>query len=60
MSKPIKLNETLTLRDASGATLRIFVPEDALNELLAERDSLRQQVAEQQQKIVELQADCAG
>jgi chromosome segregation ATPase len=55
MSSPIKLNETLELRDASGATLRIFVPEDALNELLTERDRLRQQVADLQEKIQGLQ-----
>jgi hypothetical protein len=60
MSKPIKLDETLVLRDASGAALRIFVPEDALNELLAESDRLRQQVAEQQKQIDALQEDCNG
>jgi hypothetical protein len=48
------------LHDASGANLQIFVPEDALNDLLIERDRLRQQVAEQQKKIDALEADCKG
>jgi hypothetical protein len=46
MSKPIDLETRLELRDASGARLGVFVPEDVFRALVEERNRLRAQVAE--------------
>ena len=44
----------LELHDSSGAKLGVFLPEEQLQELLAERDALRAQLALQQQELSRL------
>jgi uncharacterized coiled-coil DUF342 family protein len=51
MSDSIDLAEGLELRDASGSTLGVFLPQRILNELVSERDSLRLQVVEARQEV---------
>jgi hypothetical protein len=46
VSKPIDLETRLELRDASGTTLGVFVPEHVLRDLIEERNRLRTQIAE--------------
>ncbi len=54
MSNPIDVTWKVELHDSSGTTLGSFVAESIVTELIAERDRLRNQVAEQQAEIERL------
>ncbi len=57
MSNAVGFGQGLELRDASGRTLGVFLPDAVIKELIAERDALRKQVAEQQEKLATLKAE---
>jgi hypothetical protein len=51
MAVPDDIGQRFELRDAGGGTLGFFVPDGVLNGLIAERDSLRQQLAAAREEV---------
>jgi hypothetical protein len=58
MRHGIDFPQGLELHDpASGANLGVFVPKDAYGRMTAELEALRKQIAEQQAKLAEVEAE---
>jgi seryl-tRNA synthetase len=57
MSPSTELVQGLELRDPTGSKLGVFVPEPVLRDLLAERDALRKQLAEEQARLREVEKE---
>jgi hypothetical protein len=51
MTLPIDPGMQVELRDASGETIRVFVSREAVAEVAAERDLLRQETAKLQKEL---------
>ena len=51
MTLPIDPGLRVALRDASGETLRVFISREAVTELTAERDRLRQESRKLQEEL---------
>ena len=57
MSAPDGMGERFEVRDATGKTLGFFVPDGVVNALVAERDALRQRLAELQAEVERLRKE---